>query len=501
VTIPFSRYVRIVSGVGASVGVRQRDLIGRIFTTSALVSPSAVLEFTDAAAVGEYFGTTSNEYSRALFYFAYQSPTLGTPRRLSFARYSPSGNSAGIFGATHASLATLQQATAGQFALVFNGVTVPVTGVDLSGTASLADVAQEVRDAVNATVNANTTNAIILYDAGNQRFQYNANLTGNVTIAVQATGFGVNDIATALGWAGADTILVDGSLAQTPSDAFSRAENLTNNFGSFVFPTSLTLLEHAELAELNAGRNVLYQYMVPVSAANASSWSAALIGFAGTGITLSPLASEFPEMLPMAILSATDYGRRNSVVNYMFKQAGGLTPSVATGTLADTYDALRVNYYGETQTAGQFLRFYQRGLLCGGAAAAVDMNVYANEQWLKDSAGAGIMALLLSSGRVPANETGRGQILSAIQETIDAALLNGVISVDKPLNNASKVFITQQTGDPLAWHQVQGSGYWVDAQIVSYVGPGGTTEWKAVYTLIYSKDDAIRFVDGTHALV
>jgi hypothetical protein len=188
-------------------------------------------------------------------------------------------------------------------------------------------------------------------------------------------------------------------------------------------------------------------------------------------------------------------------VNYMFKQAGGLTPSVTTGTLADTLDPLRVNYYGRTQTAGQFLDFYQRGLLCGGAAAAVDMNVYANEQWLKDKIGSDMLALLLSSGRVPANETGRGQILATVQDGIDAALFNGTISVGKPLTTAGKVFITTQTGDPLAWHQVQNIGYWVDAQIVSYVGPGDTTEWKAVYTLIYSKDDAIRFVDGTHALV
>ncbi len=500
-TIPFSRYVRIVSGVGASVGVRQRDLIGRIFTTSALVSPNAVLEFTDAAAVGDYFGTSSNEYSRALFYFSYQSPTLGTPRRLSIARYSPSGNASFIYGATHASLATLQQATAGQFSLVFNGVTLPVIGIDLSAALSLSDVAQEIRDAVNAVVNANTTNAIVLYAGAKQRFQYNSNVVSEATISVVATGFGVNDIATALGWASADTILVDGSLAQTPSDAFNRAENLTNNFGSFVFPVSLTLLEHAELAALNAGRNVLYQYMVPVSAANASSWSAALVGFAGTGITLSPLATEYPEMLPMAILAATDYARRNAVVNYMFKQAGGLTPSVTTGELADTYDPLRVNYYGRTQTAGQFLDFYQRGILCGGATAAVDMNVYANEQWLKDKIGSDMLALQLSSGRVPANETGRGQVFATVQDGIDSSLFNGVISVGKPLTTASKVFITERTGDPLAWHQVQNIGYWVDAQIVSFVGPGGTIEWKAVYTLIYSKDDAIRFVDGTHALV
>ena len=500
-TIPFSKYVRITSGVGASVGVRQRDLIGRLFTTAATVSPSAVLEFTDAASVGDYFGTTSDEYKRASFYFAYLSPALGTPRRISFARYSPSGNVAQVYGATHVSLATLQLATAGAFTLVFDGVAVPVTGVDLSAAVSFAAVATALTTAIQATATPNTTAATVTYDAVNQRFVFSSGVIANVVIDIQATGSGNNDLATNLGWASPDAIQVDGTLAQTVSDAFNRAENLTNNFGSFAFIPSLTITEHAELASLNAGRNVMYMYLLPVSAANAASWSAALIGFAGTGITLSPLASEYPELLPMALLASTDYGRRDAVLNYMFKQAGGLTPSVTDGTNSDAYDALRVNYYGRTQTAGQFLDFYQRGTLCGGAAAPVDMNVHANEQWLKDAAGSRLMALLLSSGRVPANSSGRSQILAVLQETIDDALFNGTISVGKPLNSTQKGFITSQTGDPLAWYQVQNTGYWVDAQIVSFTAPGGAIEYKAIYTLIYSKDDAIRSIEGTHALV
>jgi hypothetical protein len=164
-------------------------------------------------------------------------------------------------------------------------------------------------------------------------------------------------------------------------------------------------------------------------------------------------------------------------------------------------DALRVNYYGRTQTAGQVLEFYQRGLLMGPQSAPLDMNVYANEQWLKDAIGASLMSLLLSSNRVPANAAGRGMILAVVQEGIDSALNNGTISVGKSLTQAQKLFVTQQTNDALAWHQVQDVGYWVDATIVPYVGPGGTQEYKAVYSLIYSKDDAVRLVEGTHSLV
>jgi hypothetical protein len=35
----------------------------------------------------------------------------------------------------------------------------------------------------------------------------------------------------------------------------------------------------------------------------------------------------------------------------------------------------------------------------------------------------------------------------------------------------------------------------------SYVTVDGRTEWKAVYTLIYSKDDTVRKVEGSHVLI
>ena len=75
-SIRFSKYVRIVSGVGGSSGVRQRDLIGRLISSDPRIDPATVLEFTDAASVGEYFGTSSPEYLRAVFYFSYTSPAI-----------------------------------------------------------------------------------------------------------------------------------------------------------------------------------------------------------------------------------------------------------------------------------------------------------------------------------------------------------------------------------------------------------------------------------------
>jgi hypothetical protein len=205
-------------------------------------------------------------------------------------------------------------------------------------------------------------------------------------------------------------------------------------------------------------------------------------------------------MIPMMILAATDYTKRNAVQNYMFQQFN-VTPSVKTTTKSNALDLVRTNYYGRTQTAGQTIDFYQRGVLMGGITAPVDMNVYANEQWLKDACGASLMELLTALPRISANAKGRIQILAQLQSVIESAVFNGTISIGKTLSQTQKAFIGEQTGDLEAWRQVQNIGYWLDVVMQSYVTQDGRTEFKAVYTLIYSKDDAIRKIEGNHQLL
>lgn len=379
--ISFSKYVDITSGVGGSGGVRQRDLIGRIFTTNTALDVGEIAEVTTLADVGTLFGTTSEEYKRASFYFGWVSKNISSPTKLSFARWD--------------------------------------------------DVTPET-------------------------------ITHVLTTSTEAN----------------------------------------NNFGSFCFTTTaaLSLLEVTEAAGWNDAQNNMFHYCVATSAANASAWSTALIGLSGVSLTLDEIADQYHEMIPMIILAATNYTKRNSVQNFMFQQFTA-TPTVTTTALSNTYDGIRVNYYGRTQTAGQNIDFYQRGVMCGLTTDAVDMNTYANEQWLKDAAGSAIMSLLLSLPKISANEAGRAQLLTAIQSVIDQALLNGSISVGKTLNTTQKLYISSITGDDLAWHQVQAIGYWIDCTLSSYVTGDNRTEWKASYTLLYSKDDVVRSVDGTHTLI
>jgi hypothetical protein len=128
------------------------------------------------------------------------------------------------------------------------------------------------------------------------------------------------------------------------------------------------------------------------------------------------------------------------------------------------------------------------------------MNTYTNEIWLKDAMQAALMTLLLSQARIPANAQGQSQILAVLQSVIEEATNNGTISANKTLTPTQIAYINATTGDDVAWYQIQTIGYWVNCEIVPYsVGPD--TLYKAVYTLLYSKDDVINLITGEQVLI
>lgn len=499
-SISIKRYVEITSGVGGTDRVAARELILRLYTTNPLLPTNSEGVFTTAGDVGTYFGVTSEEYLRAVRYFGFISKSITAPGKISFGRYADADTAPQIYGARRSqSLSAWQNISDGSLRLTIGGTAINLTGLNFSAVTSLADVASTIQTAIRSNAGAVFAGAVVSYDAIGQRFTFTGGATGPNTLAVGSTGTGTN-LQTQLGW-GLGAAVSDGVAAQSPVALLETSTENSNNFGSFAFIPTLTIDQHVANATWNAARNVDFMYLVPVTADQVEDYNAALIGIAGVAMTLVADDNvEFDEQVPGTIMAATDYTRRNGVQNYMFQQFN-LTPKVTTTAMANLLDPLRVNYYGRTQTAGQFIDFYQRGVLTGGATAPVDMNTYANEMWLKDRAATAFMNLLLILPRLPANEEGESQALATLQDPIDAALFNGTISVGKALTSAQKLYIGQQSGDPEAWRQVQNLGYWVNISVQSETTVDQRVEYKIVYVLIYSKDDAIRKVEGTHVLI
>jgi len=499
--ISFTRYVSITSGVGGGAAVRARDLILLLFTADPRVPADAVVTMSSADEVKTYFGSASPEYLRAAPYFGFVSKLIASPRKIAFARWASAASAAHIYGISGTYLASqFSGVTNGSMTITLAGTAAALTGLNFSSATTMSQVAGVLQTAIRAAgATANWTSATVTYNATANRLEFVSGATDAATIAVSAGTTGT-DVSSLTGW-GTGAIFSPGVAVQEPVDAFTAAVQISDNFGSFAFVDDLTSAQVLAVATQNDTYNVKFLYLTAArTTSTASTLSAALIGLSGVAITYAPLTTEYPELLPAAVLAATNYAKRNSVQNYMFQQAA-LTPSVTTDAVANVLDPLRVNYYGRTQSAGQTIDFYQRGVMCGLATDPVDINVYANEMWFKDAIGAQIMTLLLSAARVSANQRGRGQVLAVLQSVIDTAVLNGTVSLGKTLSTAQNLYITNLTDDENAWQQVYRLGYWIDIVMTSYVTTDSRTEWKAVYTLIYSKDDLIRKVEGTHVLI
>ena len=501
--ISLDNYVAITSGVGAVNALPGRAFIARIFTTNPLLPTKSYKEFASAAEVGAYFGTNSEEYARAVFYFSFVSKNITRPQLISFGRWANAATAPLIFGASEAQLlANWTGISTGDFTLQMGAYTFHLTGLNFTGASSLSNVASIIQSAIEAETGGGAlwTGATVAWDSVNSRFTLTGGATGANTISVTAGS--ITDIAGLLGWLSPAAIFSNGVAVETITDTLTNSASLSNNFGcyTFTYAAALDLAQVTESATWNAAQGVKFQYYPNVTASNASAWSAALIGYAGTGLVLQGTTGQYHEMMPMCIMAATVYSNINSVQNYMFYQFTTLTPTVADDTDAALYDNLRINYLGQTQSAGVFVSFFQRGVLMGGATAPTDMNVYANEQWLADAAGTSAMNLLLALAQLPADTQGTNQLSIQLQAVVSQAKSNGTITTGKPFNSTQIIYITNATGDANAWRQVQSIGYWLNVVVESYV-VNSLTQWKAKYTLIYSKDDIIRKVEGTDILI
>ena len=498
--IDFRKYISIISGVGGGAAVRKRELIGRLFTTNELAPTGDILEFSGFEDVGRYFGTTSEEYKRALFYFSFISKSINSAKNIAFARWNDTDSVPQIFGGFDSvkAVGDFSSIADGTFDLTIGGITHTIT-TDLTTALSLSDVATLIQTQVQLETEPQFATATVVWNATRNSFDFSGAVAEVAEIGVESS-VGGTDIVDLLEW-NINATFSNGALIQTISDVLTETTDLSNNFGSFLFIATLTIEEKTEAAQWNKGQNVFFQYHTTVDEANTQDYFDALSDIGGTGVTLaSNVADEYHEMVPVVILASTDYSKPNSTKNYMFYTAA-LTPTVTSTAKSNVLDLLRINYYGQTQTAGQFIEFYQRGILMGLATDPVDMNTYANEQWFKDTIGAEIMSLLLSLEKISANVIGISQISTTLQAVINQAVTNNVISVGKTLNNTQQLFVSQITDDELAWIQVQNIGYWFTVNIESFVTQASVTEYKAVYTIVYSKDDVVRKVEGSHVLI
>lgn len=504
--IPISKYVKILSLAGGAPEVFFKSTMGRWFTTNALAPMGKVLEFTSAKNVGLYFGQSSDEYAYANKYFKFISKKNKQPKLISFARYTTSAVGASILSGFNTFSLTSIQAEASDLSLTVSyvdpslglqsgsvaGDNLTTLASEITAASSLADVATALQKAIRTIEVGEATpfsDATVSYE--------NVEGNGYRFVLTLPAGYGSfqaceGTLASVLGWSIAYAILSDGNNGTNSiAQEVERVMDASDNCYTFAFIEELDLTDIEAVAEWNTNANSQYIYMILVKTQSIAATYANALQDYDCALVYDNLG-ELQVYQPMAVGACVDFQKSDASVNFMYQQFTGDTPTVSTEEVSDALDALKVNYYGATQTAGKLIAFFQRGKCLGQFA---DMTIAFNAIWLKNSVIVNTLNLFLLNDSIPANADGKGKIEANLNDVWAQGISNGVILRNKTITPSEKAFIEAQTGDDMAWQAIQQNGFWFNSTIETDAQTG---EKFFSFLLIYGAADQIRKVEGTH---
>lgn len=512
-----TKYVDITSGVGGKSAVADRELIARCMTKSAKVGYGHILEFNDASAVSEYFGSGSSEYTFAAKYFGFVSKSVTKAKKISFARWCDSVTAGYIATSplvTPNGTIANYKTTNGKLKIVIDTHECEISDIALSSVTSLTDVASAIQTAVRAYSEGSPattpfTGATCTYENNRFTLTFPTSVTGEIKAckAYEITSENQTDLATLIGFnTGNEPVLsntcniahesADGGSTtysgETPVEAITRVDAINDNFGSFMYLDMISDADAKAVAQWNQTKNYKYLFVISRNADTILDAATELKGFVGTHLVRCWTNTDYAEFMSMAIFASTDYSRANSTKCFMYQMFDTEEATVTTDSMANSYDAKYINYLGVTQSAGQLIQFYQDGFNMDG----VDTGVYCNEVWMKAKFWTNIMNLFLAVEKVPANNTGKSMIKTVMMDTIGKALVNGTICVEKEFTITQKVYINTIFAMEDAWKEVYASGYKLDITIET-----DGSRYTAKYVFCYSKGDAIRKVEGSDILI
>ncbi len=495
-----NKYVSITSSQGGESAAKRKDLILRVFTSNELFPTGTVLEFATSAEVSAFAGANALEAKIASEYFGWVSKQTNKAKKISFMRYAKDATKPYLRSSQElAPLLKLKEVTNGSMILSMGGVSYEVKNLSFTEASSYADIASAIQSAVVANVDGGElwTGAEVTYDAELSAFVLTGGEAGKNIITYAMAGTDGDDVSNLVGWTvGTNAVVSNGTGASDVKSVLSESVDISNNFASFAFLTDLTPEDIDAIGSFCDEQNNEYMFVFDVDSTNYSDRIAAAQKHSGMCANYLDTSGLPAYLMPATILAATNYDKVNGTVNYMYQQFPNQTVAVDTDIMANKFDALKINYNGQTQKSGTKLEFYQDGYLADGT----DIGVYANEIWLKDAMKTAILNLLIALDKLPANVDGIGLLEGALQDVASEAKNNGTISAEKEVTAEQKAYITQYTGDETAWQTIYLNGYVLSVDLTQDTSDG-RTKYVAEYTLLYSKGDSIRKVEGTHTLI
>ena len=453
--ITASNLVQVLPRILKATG---NDLVfnGVVLDSNDTIPSDTPLAFSSATEVGEYFGTSSDEYKFAGTYFGGFDNSQVKPATLYFYRLNSGATNAWVRGEAlnvKTALASITQISSGSLTITIDAVEKQYTGIDLSACTSYSDVATAVQTATNGDLTLEFSS------------QFNAFIIKGVTVGATATlSVPTGDVATALGFNAETAVISDGQDANTMTQSM---ENLVDGFTNFVTFTTLTEPTDAEALELsqwattNYNAGVLYLYVCwDTSKANYDPNNTTVISeqlqLENIGATCVCFGVTMASFI-MGVTASIAWDQANSTITYAFKHLSGFGANVDKTSYANALDKHKVNYMGNFATRNDNFILSHNGSMLGEWDW---IDAYINAVWLCNALQVQLMAMIETANRIPYNENGYAKIRSNCKDIINRAINNGVIDLGVNISNAQKAELTTLLGADYS-DEIRNNGYFL----------------------------------------
>jgi len=443
---------------------------GLFFSESERLPTDTITSFSSDTAVGNFFGTSSDEYTAATLYFKGFDGSFKKPTEIIFYRKVSTAAGAWLLGGsmTSVTLADVQAITAGTFTITIDAETFTTTAIDLSGATSFTNAAALLQ--VDLRVNF-VADVVVEYDVTASAFRVSSATTGSNSVITFATGTVANILKLQSTKGG---FLSQGAAITTYSDSIDNVWNA--NTKDFVSVTTIEVLADAEFLELAgwiANKNdcaVLFVHTTDAAAVDSQSVTDvnSVLADAGYNCARGVYGTFESAAAQCGFVACLDFDRESGWGTVAFKQQSGL-PTIEM-TTADCIAAKAKGYifFSTFSTRASRENFDYLGSF--GDWAYPDVLV--GKIVIEDRCQITIENVLLSSS-IENDEDGRAIIRSALSDSVfEVGKLAKAISKGEPLSQAQRDKVNQLLNDPQGYQNIEANGYHIK---MTPKVPGSTT--------------------------
>lgn len=442
--IPFSEIVSInPRTIGG--GLAGLDFNGVLLSTSSSIPVGAVLGFSNADDVADYFGAQSEEYALSQNYFTADTNAQKRPNKLLFYRHVNAAAGAFLRGAEYTgTLDALKAVTAGGIKLTIDGTAIDATGISFASANSFSEVAQALQTKISATV----TTATVTYDVQFNAFVIKSGTAGNNSTITYTTAPTTGaDIGALLGLTEkAGAVISQGSAVCTYTQTMANLLKQTQNFVSFMPVSQETDAEAQELASWCNSKGTRFMYLYnETSAAVASAVSDTCFAQKVKdyfGIFSGYNTKSFCAGV-MGICASIDWSKYNGRKTLAARTMGSVTPTCDDATQANILIANGYNFYGSYGNANNDLNLVQNGQISGSAKWA---DTYLGQVYIANGFENAWINIIANANTIPYNIDGYGLLKAAAQDVIQTAINSGIIRQGVSLSNSQKAQVNAEAG-------------------------------------------------------